>query len=236
MHMVHDISDWVVVMAEGRIVAEGPPAAVMQDQAVIDAYLGAHHDTADDLLEEDGPAVEAEAERRSRGRGVAAAERAGPRPPRNGRAGPAARGADIVAGYLPGVNILHGCTLEVCPGELVGIIGPNGAGKSTLLKALFGLVPVRVRPGDARRRGHHRPARRTSSSRRGVGFVPQTNNVFPSLTVEENMRMGVFLRPKTFAERLEFITDLFPAGRAAPQRAGACRVVSGRWSPWPGRS
>ncbi|NNH50862.1 ABC transporter ATP-binding protein [Promicromonospora citrea] len=131
------------------------------------------------------------------------------------------RATDLVAGYLPGVNILNGCNLEVAKGELVGIIGPNGAGKSTLLKALFGLV--NVRSGSVTLDGvdiTNQKANRLVSQ--GVGFVPQNNNVFPSLTVEENMRMGVFLRPKTFAERFEFITDLFPTlGERRSQRAGA---------------
>src|SRR5438067_131033 len=74
-------------------------------------------------------------------------------------------------------------------GELVGIIGPNGAGKSTLLKALFGLIPVRS--GAVTLRGEDitsAPAHRLVSL--GVGYVPQNNNVFPSLTLEENMQMG----------------------------------------------
>ena len=71
---------------------------------------------------------------------------------------------------------------------------------------------------------------------RGVGFVPQNNNVFPSLTIEENLQMGAFQAPRKFAERFEFIADLFPTlgerRRSAPAR---CPVVSGRWSRWPAR-
>ena len=66
---------------------------------------------------------------------------------------------DIVAGYLPGVNILNGCSLVAYPGEMIGIIGPNGAGKSTLLKAMFGLVKIRLRQRPPRQPGHHQPAR-----------------------------------------------------------------------------
>ncbi len=103
---------------------------------------------------------------------------------------------DVVAGYLPGVDILNGCNLVVHPGELVGIIGPNGAGKSTLLKALFGLVSVRS--GSVTLGGEDITNHRADSLvRRGVGFVPQNNNVFPSLTIEENLRMGMFQNPKT---------------------------------------
>ena len=116
---------------------------------------------------------------------------------------------DIVAGYLPGVNILDGCSLVAYPGEMIGIIGPNGAGKSTLLKALFGLIPVRS--GGVTLRGEDitsAPAHRLVSL--GVGYVPQNNNVFPSLTIEENMQMGVYLRPKTFKDRFDYVIDLFP--------------------------
>ncbi|GAA2244675.1 ABC transporter ATP-binding protein [Promicromonospora sukumoe] len=131
------------------------------------------------------------------------------------------KATDIVAGYLPGVNILNGCNLEVAKGELVGIIGPNGAGKSTLLKSLFGLV--NVRSGSVTLAGEDITNQKANTLvSQGVGFVPQNNNVFPSLTVEENMRMGVYLRPKAFNERFEFITDLFPTlGERRSQRAGA---------------
>ncbi|QAY64058.1 ABC transporter ATP-binding protein [Xylanimonas allomyrinae] len=131
------------------------------------------------------------------------------------------RADTLVAGYLPGVNILNGCSIEVAKGELVGIIGPNGAGKSTLLKALFGLVPVRS--GRVTLDGDDITGLRADKLvARGVGFVPQTANVFPSLSVEENMRMGVFLRPQLFAERWAFISDLFPTlYDRRTQRAGA---------------
>jgi len=116
---------------------------------------------------------------------------------------------DLIAGYLPGVNILNGCDLYASKGELVGIIGPNGAGKSTLLKAMFGLVKihtgtVRLGTDDIT---NLRPNKLVSM---GVGFVPQTNNVFPSLTIEENLEMGVYQRPKSFKERFDFVTSLFP--------------------------
>ena len=70
------------------------------------------------------------------------------------------RADDLIAGYLPGVNILNGADLYCQEGELVGIIGPNGAGKSTLLKALFGLVKIRTGTVHAQGRRHHQPARR----------------------------------------------------------------------------
>ena len=128
---------------------------------------------------------------------------------------------DLVAGYLPGVNILNGCDLTLYPGELIGIIGPNGAGKSTLLKALFGLV--NVRSGSVSLEGEDITNKRADSLvRRGVGFVPQNNNVFPSLTIEENLQMGCFAEPKRFAPQFERIVDLFPTlGDRRKQRAGS---------------
>ncbi|MFS0703031.1 ABC transporter ATP-binding protein [Cellulomonas sp. 179-A 9B4 NHS] len=128
---------------------------------------------------------------------------------------------DLVAGYLPGVNILNGCSLVLHPGELVGIIGPNGAGKSTLLKALFGLVGIRE--GRLTLQGEDITNLRADALvQRGVGFVPQTNNVFPSLTIEENLQMGVYQAPGKFAERVDFVLSLFPElTKRRKQRAGA---------------
>ena len=127
----------------------------------------------------------------------------------------------IVAGYIPGVNIINGADLYARKGELVGIIGPNGAGKSTLLKALFGLVKVssgRVTLGEE----DITNMRADELVARGIGFVPQTNNVFPSLTIEENLQMGCFQRPSVFAERFEFVSGLFPAlADRRKQRAGS---------------
>ncbi len=131
------------------------------------------------------------------------------------------RADDLVAGYVPGVNILRGCDFYLQEGELVGIIGPNGAGKSTLLKTLFGLIPVRS--GRVSLRGEEitsAPAHRLVSL--GVGYVPQNNNVFPSLTIEENMQMGVYLRSKTFKERFDYVIDLFPLlGQRRKGKAGS---------------
>jgi ABC-type branched-subunit amino acid transport system ATPase component len=131
------------------------------------------------------------------------------------------RADDLIAGYLPGVNILNGADLYCQDGELVGIIGPNGAGKSTLLKALFGLV--RIGSGTVTLNGDDVTNQRADVLvTKGIGFVPQTNNVFPSLTIQENLEMGVYQRPKSFRKRFEFVGDLFPAliDRRA-QRAGS---------------
>ena len=128
---------------------------------------------------------------------------------------------DLVAGYVPEVNILNGCNLAVGPGEFVGIIGPNGAGKSTFLKAVFGLVPVRsgtvlLHGQDITGMAAHKLVQR------GVGFVPQTNNVFQTLTVRENLQMGCFLAPKRFGDRYDVVTGLFPRlAERADQKAGS---------------
>ncbi|MGA0879521.1 MAG: ABC transporter ATP-binding protein [Ilumatobacteraceae bacterium] len=128
---------------------------------------------------------------------------------------------DLVAGYIPEVNILNGCDLEVRAGEFVGIIGPNGAGKSTFLKAVLGLC--KVRSGRITLNGDDITGRKAHELvPLGVGYVPQTKNVFPTLTVKENLEMGCFLKPSVFKQRFEYVASMFPklAERAA-QRAGA---------------
>jgi branched-chain amino acid transport system ATP-binding protein len=127
----------------------------------------------------------------------------------------------LVAGYLPGVNILNGANFFADKGELVGIIGPNGAGKSTLLKAIFGLV--KVREGDITLDGESIANLKANQLvAKGIGFVPQNNNVFPSLTIEENLQMGLFQNPKSYGERLEFVTSIFAElGKRLKQRAGS---------------
>ena len=127
----------------------------------------------------------------------------------------------LYAGYLPGVNILNDCNITVKQGELIGIIGPNGAGKSTLLKAIFGLV--NVREGSITLNGEDITGLKANKLvSKGVAFVPQTNNVFPSLTIEENLEMGVFQMPKRFQERFDFVVSVFPElGKRRAQRAGS---------------
>ncbi|UYM05309.1 ABC transporter ATP-binding protein [Solicola gregarius] len=120
------------------------------------------------------------------------------------------RADDLIAGYLPGVNILNHTDLYCQEGELVGIIGPNGAGKSTLLKALFGLVTIHS--GTVTLRGKEITNERADTLvSKGIGFVPQTENVFPSLSIEENLQMGCYQAPAKFGERLEVVGDIFPA-------------------------
>lgn len=126
----------------------------------------------------------------------------------------------VIAGYLPGVDILRGVDLTLGDGEMIGIIGPNGAGKSTLVKAIFGLVPVRegivtLRGDDISNLAAHELVAL------GVGYVPQRANVFPSLTVLDNLRMGLYLEPKAWDQRLAAVVEIFPllADRSG-QRAG----------------
>ncbi|MDA0289600.1 MAG: ABC transporter ATP-binding protein [Actinomycetota bacterium] len=128
---------------------------------------------------------------------------------------------NLVAGYLPGVNILNGCNLIARQGELIGIIGPNGAGKSTLLKAIFG--QSKVREGAVFLNGENITGLKADKLvERGVGYVPQNNNVFPSLTIEENLQMGVYQKPDKYDEGLELVTSLFPElGSRLKQRAGS---------------
>lgn len=129
--------------------------------------------------------------------------------------------SDLTAGYLPGVNILEDCNLTANQGELIGIIGPNGAGKSTLLKAIFG--QVNVRGGTISLLGEDITGLKANELvARGVGMVPQTNNVFPSLTIEENLQMGVYQDPSKFDEGIEIVTELFSDLKPRmKQRAGS---------------
>lgn len=127
--------------------------------------------------------------------------------------------ADLVAGYGE-VEILHGVSLRLGQGEVVTVIGPNGAGKSTLIKAIVGLV--RPRAGRVRFLGEDvtglAPERLVA---RGIAYVPQADNVFPSLTVQENLEMGAYLLKGRLRERLERAYQLFPDLAARPhERAG----------------
>ena len=116
----------------------------------------------------------------------------------------------VVAGYVPDMPILHGVSIFVDPGEIVTIIGPNGAGKSTFIKAVAGLVAVT--DGEIRLDGEaitHIPAHRLASE--GVGFVPQTGNVFATLTIQENLVIGGAALPKQQADRrIEEIFGIYP--------------------------
>jgi branched-chain amino acid transport system ATP-binding protein len=122
---------------------------------------------------------------------------------------PLLQGTDIVAGYIAEVNILNKCNVVVYEGDFVGIIGPNGAGKSTFLKAVLGLCTVRsgVITLDGKDITGMKAHQLVSQ---GVGYVPQTKNVFPTLTVTENLEMGCYLKPSLFRERFDYVTTMFP--------------------------
>ena len=116
---------------------------------------------------------------------------------------------DAMTGGYGAADILHECTIAVERGEIAVIVGPNGAGKSTAMKAVFGMLPLRS--GEVRLDGEVitalSPQERVA---RGMGFVPQTGNVFTSLTVEENLEMGAYLRRDGVAETMEQVYGLFP--------------------------
>ncbi len=115
----------------------------------------------------------------------------------------------MTGGYGNGPDILHGCTIAVDKGEIAVIVGPNGAGKSTAMKAVFGML--NVRDGSVRLDGEDitslSPQNRVV---KGMGFVPQTNNIFASMTVEENLEMGAFIRNDDIRQTMEQVYDLFP--------------------------
>ena len=115
---------------------------------------------------------------------------------------------DVVAGYIPEVDILNGVSLAVNEGEIVTVIGPNGAGKSTLIKTIFGLLTPRS--GRIELRGDDITGRKPHDiTRSGMSYVPQLDNVFPSLTVDENLEMGSLDTSRT-RERIDHMYELFP--------------------------
>ncbi len=123
--------------------------------------------------------------------------------------GPFLIGEAMTGGYGKGPDILHGCTVAVDRGEIAVIVGPNGAGKSTAMKAVFGMLDLRS--GSVRLDGEDitdlSPQARVA---RGMGFVPQNNNIFTSMTVEENLEMGAFIRTDDITETMEQVYELFP--------------------------
>ena len=134
--------------------------------------------------------------------------------PYHGEAGPSTdtaylAGIEMTGGYGRGADILHGCTISVDKGEIAVIVGPNGAGKSTAMKAVFGMLNLREGRVvlDGQNITQLSPQDRVVS---GMGFVPQVNNIFTSLTVEENLEMGAFIRTDDIKPTMEQVYDLFP--------------------------
>jgi branched-chain amino acid transport system ATP-binding protein len=117
-------------------------------------------------------------------------------------------GENLTCGYNK-INILTNCNIGVNKGEIASIVGPNGAGKSTAMKAIFGLLPLRSGQIilDGEDITHLKPQERVL---KGMGFVPQNNNIFPSLTVQENLEMGAFISDNNFNDILDYIYNLFP--------------------------
>ena len=128
-------------------------------------------------------------------------------------------GEKMTGGYGD-ADILHDCTIGVDEGEIAVVVGPNGAGKSTAMKAVFGMLGLRS--GRVLMNGEDITALKPQERvRKGMGFVPQTNNVFPSLTVLENLEMGAFVRADDVADTLSQVLELFPVLREkANQPAG----------------
>lgn len=117
-------------------------------------------------------------------------------------------GENMTGGY-GAVDILHSCTIAVEKGQIAVIVGPNGAGKSTAMKAVFGML--NLRGGAVKLQGEDitklSPQARV---RKGMGFVPQTHNIFTTMTVEENLEMGAFIRTDDIADTMAQVYDLFP--------------------------
>jgi ABC-type branched-subunit amino acid transport system ATPase component len=133
------------------------------------------------------------------------------------------RTEELVAGYVPEVDILNGVSISVKEGEIATVIGPNGAGKSTLIKTVFGLLEPRK--GRVRLRGEDLTGLLPHAiTRRGMSYVPQLDNIFPSLTVEENLEMGSLDRART-KERIAEMYELFP--RLGERRAQTGGTLSG---------
>jgi branched-chain amino acid transport system ATP-binding protein len=142
-----------------------------------------------------------------------------------GRAGdPFLIGENMTGGYGSGADILHDCTIAVEQGQIAVIVGPNGAGKSTAMKAVFGML--NLRKGSVRLNGQDITALNPQDRvKAGMGFVPQVNNIFPSMTVEENLEMGAYIRRDDIRATMEQVYDLFPA--VAAKRKQAAGELSG---------
>ena len=128
--------------------------------------------------------------------------------------------ADHMSGGYGGSDIISKCTIEVGRGAVAVIVGPNGAGKSTAMKAIFGMI--RLSTGSVQLDGVDITALPPQARvEQGMAFVPQTNNVFTSMTVEENLEMGAYLRRDDLRSSLEQVYDLFPILKEKRRQAAA---------------
>jgi ABC-type branched-subunit amino acid transport system ATPase component len=127
---------------------------------------------------------------------------------------------NITAGYTTEVNILYEVDIRLKPGQIVSVIGPNGAGKSTLLKTIFGILKP-INGKISLKEEDITGLKPDKVAKKGISYVPQVNNVFPSLTIQENLEMGAFIRDDDYSERLNEIYELFPVlGERKKQKAG----------------
>ena len=144
--------------------------------------------------------------------------------PRPGRTGDPFLIGEAMRGGYGKADILNGCTLAVEKGQIAVIVGPNGAGKSTAMKAIFGMLSLRE--GSVRLDGQDISALNPQDRvKAGMGFVPQVANVFPTMTVEENLEMGAYIRGDDIRRTMEQVYELFPA--VAAKRRQAAGELSG---------
>ena len=118
-------------------------------------------------------------------------------------------GENMTGGYGKGADILHDCTIGVEKGEIAVVVGPNGAGKSTAMKAVFGMLNIHT--GRVMMDGEEITSLSPQARvQKGMGFVPQTSNVFTGMSVEENLEMGAFIRDDDISGTMEQVFELFP--------------------------
>ena len=230
MDVVHDISDWVIVMGEGRIIAEGTPDQISTNHAVIDAYLGAHHDAPLTAAEEQAQLGRGRGRHRGRAGGRrwltsrAADGRARRSSPTTRTTGTARCSSprDIVAGYVPGVDILNGCDLELFDGRAGRHHRPERRRQVDAAQgACSASSPCARARSSSGARTSPRP-RPTAWWRWASATCPRTTTCSRASPSQENLEMGVYQRPRDFGARFDEVCDLFPLlGQRRKQRAGS---------------